>query len=232
MRRAARDLLRHALSIQDPAFVAPHPWVLLHATNAAAWVSTMEEHPAGNRVERITVRTLALVTLVAATPVIVASQGVTGPSRAQAVAALFSKHKQVVKEKRGVRTEKYADVRSEPFVAHTIAEYAGVYQVDGLGDVIHLQIGSDGAIQAEGHDSEPSRSFVLENARIEGAVLTATKLYRDGAAEPFEGVFMTRTVRRSPSDPGNSSTGLGVVLNSPREVAGNTYDKLFYQLQR
>lgn len=143
----------------------------------------MAEHPAGNRVERITVRTLALVTLLAATPGIAASQEVTAPSRAQDVAAVFSKHKHVVKEKRGVRREQYVDVRSEPFVAHTIAEYSGVYQVVGLGDVIHLQIGSDGTIQAAGHDSEPSRSFVLENARIEGAVLTATKAYRDGAAE-------------------------------------------------
>ena len=107
------------------------------------------EHPAGNRVERITVHTLAIVTLLAAIPGIAASQKV------------FSKHKHLVKEKRGVRREQYVDVRSEPFVAHTIAEYSGVYQVVGLGDVIHLQVGSDGAIQAAGHDSEPSRSFVL-----------------------------------------------------------------------
>lgn len=203
-----------------------------YATNPAAWVSTIAEHPAGNRVERITVRTLALVTLLAATPGIVASQEITAPSRAQDVAAAFSKHKHLVKEKRGVRREQYVDVRSEPLVAHTSAEYSGVYQVVGLGDVIHLQIGSDGTIQAAGHDSEPSRSFVLANARIEGAVLTATKVFRDGAAEPFEGVFMTRTERRSPTDPGKSSLGLGVVLHTPREVAGNTYDKLFYQLQR
>ena len=177
-------------------------------------------------------RTLALLTLLAAIPGIAASQGVTSPSRAQDLAAVFNKHKQVVKEKRGVRREVYADVRSEPFVAHTIAEYSGVYQVEGLGDVIHLQIGSDGTIQAAGRDSEPSRSFVLENARIEAALLTATKVYRDGAAEPFEGVFMTRTERRSPTDPGKSTLGLGVVLHTPREVAGTTYDKLFYQLQR
>ena len=177
-------------------------------------------------------RTLATVALLAAIPGIAAPQEVTAPSRAQDVAAVFSKHKHVVKDKGGVRREVYADVRSEPLVAHTIAEYSGVYRVEGLGDVIQLQIGSDGTIQAAGHDSEPSRSFVLENARIEGAVLTATKVYSDGAAEPFEGVFMTRTERRSPTDPGKSSTGLGVVLHTPREVAGNTYDKLFYQLQR
>ena len=69
-------------------------------------------------------RALALATLVAATPGIVASQGVTSPSRAQDVAAAFSKHKHVVKDKGGVRREVYADVRSKPFVAHTIAANA------------------------------------------------------------------------------------------------------------
>lgn len=135
-------------------------------------------------------------------------------------------------EKRGVRREKYKDVRSEPVVNHDITAYSGVYVTD-LGDSIDLKIGSDGKIQATGHDSRQStRPFVLEDARIDGAVLIATKRYRDGASEQFEGVFMTRTERNAPNDPGTTMFGLGVMLATPREVAGNTYDKLFYQLQR
>ena len=88
-------------------------------------------------------------------------------------------------------------------------------------------------MHADGHDSgQPSRTFVLENGKIEGALLTAIKVYRDGATEPFEGVFMTRTERNSPTDPGITTSGLGVVLATPREFAGNTYEKLFYQLQQ
>jgi hypothetical protein len=177
-------------------------------------------------------RTVALVALLATYPAIAAPQQVS-QSRAQQLAAAFTKQKHVVSEKRGVRREKYKDVRSEPAVKQDITEYSGVYQVVGLGDVIDLRIGSDGRIQADGHDSDrPSRTFVLENGRIEGAVLTAIKVYRDGATQRFEGVFMTRTERTSPMDPGITTSGLGVVLATPREFGGNTYDKLFYQLKQ
>ena len=176
-------------------------------------------------------RTLALVTLLVACPAIAAPQS-SAQSRAQQVAAAFSKRKHVVVEKHGVRRDKYKDVRSEPVVNQDITAYSGVYVTD-LGDSIDLTIASDGRIQATGHDSEQStQGFVLENARIDGAVLIATKRYRDGASEPFEGVFINRTERNAPSDPGMTMFGLGVVLATPRQVDGNTYDKLFYQLQR
>jgi hypothetical protein len=177
-------------------------------------------------------RTIALVAALAAYPATAAPQQVSSPSRAQQLAAAFTKQKHVVAEKRGVRKEKYKDVRSEPVVKQDITEYSGVYQVVDFGDVIDLRIGSDGRIQADGHDSDqPSRTFVLANAKITGAVLTAIKRYRDGEAEPFEGVFMTRTERTSPTDPGITTFGLGVVLATPREVDGNTYERLFYQLK-
>lgn len=184
-----------------------------------------------NQAERTTMRTLALVTVLVAGSVIAVPQS-PGQSRAQQIAAAFSKQKHVVAEKRGVRREKYKDVQSEPVVRQDITAYSGVYVAD-WGDVIDLRIGSDGRIQATGHDAEPSsRTFVLENARIDGAVLIATKRYRDGAREPFEGVFMTRTERTAPTDPGTTMFGLGVLLATPRAVGGNTYDKLFYQLRR
>jgi hypothetical protein len=176
-------------------------------------------------------RTVALVTLLAACPAIAAPQQSSSQSRAQQVAAAFSKQKHLVAEKHGVRKEKYKDVRSEPIVKQDIAEYSGVYQVTYLGDVIDLRINSDGRLQAHGHDSDPSRTFVLENGKIEGAVLTAIKVYRDGETEQFEGVFLTRTVRNAPMDPGITTSGLGVVLATPREFDGITYEKLFYQLQ-
>jgi hypothetical protein len=175
-------------------------------------------------------RTVALVTLLAVCPAIAAPQQSSSQSRAEQVAAAFSKQKHMAAEKHGVRKEKYKDVRTEPVIKQDISEYSGVYHAD-LGDVIDLRVGSDGRIQADGHDSDqPSRTFVLENGKIEGAVLTAIKRYRDGATERFEGVFMTRTERNSPTDPGVTTFGLGVVLATPREFGGNTYDKLFYRL--
>src|SRR5689334_14424269 len=184
------------------------------------------------QVERTTMRTVALITLLAACSAIAAPRQLSSQSRAQQIAAAFTRSKHVVAEKRGVRKEKYKDVRSEPVVKQDVTEYAGVYQVVDLGDVIRLRIGSDGRIEADGHDADrASRTFTLENAKIQGAVLTAMKVYRDGATEPFEGVFMTRTERESPTDPGITTFGLGVILATPREFAGNTYERLFYQLR-
>ena len=181
----------------------------------------------------MTMRTLAFATLFAACPALAASQQLSTQSRAQQIAAAFTKQKHVVAEKHGVRKEKYKDVRSEPVVKQDITAYSGLYQVADLGDVIDLRIGRDGSIQATGHDTnEPSRTFVLQNGTIAAAVLTATKVYRDGATERFEGVFMTRTERNAPTDPGTTTFGLGILLATPREFGGNTYDKLFYQLQQ
>ena len=63
-------------------------------------------------------RTVAVVTLLAACPAIAAPQQLSSQSRAQQVAAAFSKQKHLVAEKHGVRKEKYNDVRSEPMVKH------------------------------------------------------------------------------------------------------------------
>lgn len=151
-------------------------------------------------------------------------------SRAQELATAFNKQKHVVKEKHGVRTEKYKDVRSEPAVKQNIADYSGAYEVSDLGYVLNIQAGSDGSVQAVGNDK--GRTFRLENARIDDALLTASKVYQDGATEKFEGVFLNRTDRNSPTDPGVTIFGLGVVLSTPFETNGLTYEKLFYGLKQ
>jgi len=161
----------------------------------------------------------------------VVSQQPSNQTKTQAIAAAFNKHKDVVKEKHGVRMEKYKDVRSEPVVKQSIADYAGTYEAADLGFAINIQVGSDGRVQANGYDKE-SRTFRLENARIEGALLTASKVYQDGTTEAFEGVFLKRTDRNSATDTGVTTFGLGVVLRTPVELNGITYDRLFYQLKQ
>ena len=138
-------------------------------------------------------------------------------STAQQIAASFTKHKDVVKEKRGVRAEKYKDVQSEPTVRQNVRDYAGVYAVEGLEYVVVVEVAENGRVRATSNGRE------LENVRIEAGVLKA-----DG----FVGAFLTRTDRDSPKDPGTVSYGLGVLLDTPVEFGGNTYDKLFYQLKR
>ena len=160
----------------------------------------------------------------------VAVVGVAQQSKAQEIAASFNKHKNSVKEKYGVKTVKFKDVRAEPVVRQNASEYAGLYEVSGLGYVINLQISSDGRIHGTG--SESSRAFKLENAKLDGALLTASKVYQDGATEKFEGVFINRTERNSPTHAATTTFGLGVILNQPVQIDGLTYQRMFYQLKR
>ena len=170
-------------------------------------------------------RTIVVIVLLMVCGISAAAQ-----TRAQELATAFNKHKQVTKEKHGVRMEKYKDVRSEPAVKQNVADYSGAYEVSDLGYVINIQVGSNGTVQVAGNDKRGT--FRLENARIDGALLTASKVYGDGATEKFEGVFLNRTDRNSPTDPGVTMFGFGVVLNTPFETNGLTYEKLFYSLKQ
>lgn len=156
--------------------------------------------------------------------------------RTQEIVASFNKRKNAVKEKRGIRVEKYKEVRGEPVVKQNVSGYSGRYEVTGMGCVINIRVGKDGKVEASGYEprssgAEQPRAFRLESARIAGALLTATKVYDDGAAEKFEGVFINRTEFKSPTDSGVSTFGLGVIGN-PVEFAGMTFDRLFYQLKQ
>jgi len=172
-------------------------------------------------------RTYVVIALLVACAVSAFSQ--QDQTRAQTLAASFNKQKHVMKEKHGVRMEKYKDVRSEPLVRQNVADYSGVYEMPDLGYVIDVRVGSDGKVRANGYDK--TRTFTLENARIEGALLTASKVYQDGAMEKFEGVFLSRTDRNSPTDPGVTISGLGVIPAAPIEAHGVTFDRLFYSLR-
>jgi len=174
-------------------------------------------------------RTLVVIGLLIGFGVSASAQQSDSQTKAQALAATFNKHKNVVKEKHGVRMEKFKDVRAEPVVKPSVAEYTGVYEVSGLGYLINIQVSSDGSILANGH--ERGQQFRLENARIEGALLTASKVYQDGTIDRFEGVFLNRTERSSPTAPVVTVFGLGVGLSKPVEIDGNTYERMFYHLK-
>jgi len=177
-------------------------------------------------------RALIALTCLLVCPAIATSQQSTGASRAQQIAAAFTKHKAVVGVKRGVTREKYKDVRAEPRVAQNVSEYAGRY-VSDLGWWIEIRVGPGGQIRGMGDEAgQPCDTFELTNATIDGALLTATKVCRDGTVERLEAVFMNRTDRVSPTDPGTTMFGLGVMLAPPREVAGSTFERLFYPLDR
>src|SRR5262245_33647587 len=96
-------------------------------------------------------RIFVLITLLVVCAVTAVSQE-SSQTRAQQIAASFNKQKHAVKEKNGVRMEKYKDVRSELVVKPDAKDYSGVYEVSDLGFVITIQV-TDGQIKANGSDS-------------------------------------------------------------------------------
>ena len=159
---------------------------------------------------------------------------VSGDARTQAIVASFNKSKHVIKEKRGVRTEKYLEVRSVPVAKLNPADYSGTYDAsEGLR--LHLRVDANGHV--EGTGSEPlddggtvQRTYSLRNGVISGALLKATKVYANGTSEPLEGVFINRTRFESPTDKGETTFGLGVVGHY--RIGGNDLDRVFYELTR
>lgn len=156
--------------------------------------------------------------------------------RAQELATSFNKSKHGVKEKHGVRVEKFKEVRNELVVKADAREYSGIYEASfGLECSIKIMVGADGKIEVAG--SEPGgssiRRFTLRDAKIVGGLLTGTKVYEDGSTENFEGVFINRTERDSPTATGNTSFGLGVVYDPPKtNDNGFSMSRLFYEKQR
>jgi hypothetical protein len=162
--------------------------------------------------------------------------GSAAQPRTRVIVASFNKSKHAVKEENGVRREKYKEVRSEAVVKADPRDYSGAYEVQGLGFSLQMRVDSRGNVDATGYepvgmDAAVRRRFALRNAKVEGALLTATKVYANGASERFEGVFINLTSFDSPTDKGFSTFGLGVV-GMAVQTSGVTLDRLFYELRR
>ncbi len=164
-----------------------------------------------------------------------ASVSPTG-ARARAMAQSFNKSKHVVKQKHGISRDKYKDVRSEPVIESNPQNYWGTYEVPDFGLFLHLRVDSNGSAAATGEETDVwgsgvTRRFTLANAKVEGALLTGTKVYADGRSESLEGVFINRTSSDSPTATGVTVFGLGV-LGAPIRISGITVEKFFYERKR
>jgi len=153
--------------------------------------------------------------------------------RTEAIVASFNKSKHAIKEKHGVRVEKYKEVRSEPVIKADPRDYSGSYEAPDLGSSLEIHVDANGSVVGTGYerldpDHSVWRKVTLRNATIEGALLTGIKVYENGRTEPIEGVFIRKTSFESPTDKGVTTFGLGVV-GPERIVDGNTVDKVFYQ---
>lgn len=197
---------------------------------------------------------IVLTLLSAAATVAFLSPATSAAGQEEATGAVQEKTKELlaqmnrtehkVREVMGRRVEKYREIRSEPVLKKSVREYAGDYEVPGRGYTLTLKINENGSIQGSGSELQkqpgraartaPSRGFTLRNTQITGALLTATKVYDDGETQPMEGVFITRTDRDSPTEPGRSSFGLGVIRHAltAADTSVTKSDRLFYQFKR
>jgi uncharacterized protein YejL (UPF0352 family) len=156
-------------------------------------------------------------------------------AQSQVIAASFSKFKSLSVEKRGIRKSKYLKVESTPAIKANPADYSGTYEIADLGFALHMRADRTGKVEGDGYEplnSDPAirRVFTLRNGKIEGALLTATKVYSGGYTETLEGAFMNRATFESPTDKGTVRFGLGT-RGRPIEVSGITLDRFFYDLK-
>jgi len=165
---------------------------------------------------------------------VASSQQSTARERTRVIVASFNKSKHAVKERHGIRVEKYKEIRSEPAILPHVRDYSGSYEAEGLGLSLELRVDERGNVTGNGYDSVDDnqtvfREFALRNARMDGALLTATKVYKSGGSEPFEGVFINSTSFGSPGDKGHTTFGLGVLGHTVMLAGGVSIDRIFYQ---
>jgi len=119
--------------------------------------------------------------------------------RAQGLVAALDKTKYKKKEKRDFAIEIYIDIRNEAAVKSSANDYAGQYESEDSGYRLDLQVSAGAAVTGSGYDTIDSdngrtQNFTLKDARIDGALLTAVKVYENGETHKFEAVFVNRTI--------------------------------------
>lgn len=163
-------------------------------------------------------------------------QDVSARNKAEQVAAGLNKTKHKIKEKKGFRTEAFVEIKNIPAIRSNPSEYSGEYAVGDLGISLSLTADANGNVTGSGTELEKGK-FTLRDARIEGALLTATKVYESGAIEKLEGVFVNRTAvaGTSPENITSREThfGFGVPnVNLNLKDNGIYLTNLFYELKR
>lgn len=146
--------------------------------------------------------------------------------------AALGKTKYKKKEKKNISIEIYIDIKSEAVVKSDAREYSGVYEAES--DYrLELRVSGGGKIEGNGYDSfsnSKRQNFTLKDARIEGALLTATKVYENGETLKFEAVFNNRTVQtgKNPNQIENRETkyGLGFIQSN-----GDWTNRVFLELK-
>jgi hypothetical protein len=120
----------------------------------------------------------------------------------------------------GQKAKKVKDKRFEPVVRQNLKDYEGTYIGIEPTYVIKIDLTEDGKLDVS--SLENNRKVILENIKVEGAHLTATKIYMDGRTEKFDGTFSNRIMY------GESLFGIlvdGLHIN----LSGASLNRVFYR---
>ena len=137
------------------------------------------------------------------------------------VAALDkTKYKKKEKAKANISIEFYIDIKNEAAIRDDPTAYSGNY--DSEDNRMTLSVAKDGSVTGEGYDTIGANArrvnFTLRDARIQGALLTGTKVYDGGSPQAFEAVFTNRTVSTGKNanqiDSRETMFGLGFIQNN------------------
>ncbi|HUP90463.1 MAG TPA: hypothetical protein VM100_13985 [Longimicrobiales bacterium] len=142
-------------------------------------------------------------------------------SPAERLAAEFTRKSSHSHSANGHTTQEYNEVVSDPWRA-TARDYAGHYRTSG-DEGWTLDVDAD--LNGSGNDADGS--YVLRDARLDDAVLIATKVYRGGKTERLEAVFLKRKKRIDPTDPYKSGLGIGY-LQPVRVAQGHAHPTHVY----
>jgi hypothetical protein len=156
--------------------------------------------------------------------------------RAQELAAALDKNKYKKKEKANISIEFYIDIKNQP-VLRSASEYAGKYEADDQGYSLDLRYQS-GSVAGSGKDIIAGReaSFTLKDAAINGALLTATKVYPNGEQRPFEAVFVNRTVstgkNSSQIESQDTKFGIGFIQTASASDVDSTWTNRVFLIRK
>jgi len=120
----------------------------------------------------------------------------------------------------GQKKKKSKDKRFERVVKQNLKDYEGTYVGADKTYVIEVRLGDDGRLSVSSR--EGNKRMTLANVKVEGAQLTARKVYVDGTTGEFEGTFVNRVLD------GRRAFGL-LVEGSQINMAGLRLDRIFYR---
>jgi hypothetical protein len=118
------------------------------------------------------------------------------------------------------KKNKVKEKHYEPVVRQNVRDYAGRYV--GIEDeyVVEVRAGDDGRLSITSR--EGGREAWLEDLRIDGARVSATKVYRDGRRAEFAATFADRVL--------NGERAFGLLVEKLWiELPGMTVTQMFYR---